>query len=240
MSIAAFPYHKLPTDYQRWGLVEPEHPDFFLPLVADMWAADIVTIFSGGNKREGADNNIMGSNTPQRFANPNNELIIVGSVDKYGLPSRFNKEVGPAPGAIGRDLQLTGEYTVYAMGEDVDVIVAGSQNGYRKATGNSASAPQIAGLAAYLLRLPGILWPPGQVPKVTTLSRRSLRCASVHLQDLESHEDGMLNTQRYQTTLEESSGASRTARVKRSLSSKMGISLIRSIPTRLVDPFCSP
>ncbi|KAL8750407.1 MAG: hypothetical protein Q9199_007090 [Rusavskia elegans] len=150
----------------RWGLVEPEHPDFFLPLVADMWAADIVTIFSGGNKREGADNNIMGSNTPQRFANPNNELIIVGSVDKYGLPSRFDKEVGPAPGAIGRDLQLTGEYTVYAMGEDVDVIIAGSQNGYRKATGNSASAPQIAGLAAYLLRLPGILWPPGQVPKV--------------------------------------------------------------------------
>ena len=124
-----------------------------------------MTVFPVGNAKPGADNNDMGSNSPTRHANPNNPLIVVGAVDKNGRPSGFNKPIRPQPGAIGRDRQLTGEHTVFAMGENIDMVTTNEQSGYGKASGTSFATPQIAGLAAYLLTLPGLVWPIGYVSK---------------------------------------------------------------------------
>ncbi|KAL8837209.1 MAG: hypothetical protein Q9176_005840 [Flavoplaca citrina] len=151
------------TDYQRWGLVEPEHPDFSLPLLADCWAADIVTVFALGNKNDPEEEDLLGAISPQRHANRNNPIILVGSVNADGVPDGYNKDIGPASDARGRDLQLVGENTIYALGDDVDVIVSGAEQGSEKVDGTSFAAPQIAGLAAYFLTLPGSVWSPGHV-----------------------------------------------------------------------------
>lgn len=107
----------------------------------------------------------MGNFSPQRHANPNNPMILVGSVNKNGLPSDFNVAIGVAASKRGRDRLLTGEHTVWALGEDVDVIKTGTQNEYTTKRGASYAAPQVAGLAAYFLKLPGLLWPQGRVSK---------------------------------------------------------------------------
>ncbi|KAL8879344.1 MAG: hypothetical protein Q9198_003024 [Flavoplaca austrocitrina] len=151
------------TDYQRWGLVEPEHPDFFLPLLADCWAADIVTVFALGNKNDPEEEDLLGAISPQRHANRNNPIILVGSVNADGVPDGYNKDIGPASDARGRDLQFVGENIIYALGDDVDVIVSGAEQGSEKVDGTSFAAPQIAGLAAYFLTLPGSVWSPGHV-----------------------------------------------------------------------------
>lgn len=153
------------VDYARWGIVPPESHDLWLPLLVDAWTADIVTVFSAGNQIEGRDIQI-GALSPQRFASPLNPMIVVGSVDHFGLASGFNTLIGAAPYARGRDVHLTGEITVYTMGENVFNLVPGTYHDYSDtASGTSFSAPQIAGLAAYFLTLPAYeeSWRPGHV-----------------------------------------------------------------------------
>lgn len=108
----------------------------------------------------------MGVTSPQRHANANNALIVVRSVDWLGLPSDFNTRVAASPIAIGREVHLTGEISVYALGQNVKTAVVGPGNEYRLSNGTSFAAPQIAGLAAYFLGLPGLKWPKGSVSKV--------------------------------------------------------------------------
>ena len=96
----------------------------------------------------------MGEFIPQRYASPDNALIVVGAVDVDGNPSRVNQKIGPAPNARGRDRQLTGEITVYALGESVDVPTPGTVDDRELGWGTSFATPQVAGLVAYVLALP--------------------------------------------------------------------------------------
>lgn len=125
--------------------------------------ADVVTVFAAGN--DPSQN--IGGYSPQRFANPNNPLISVGAVDRQGLYSELvNAKIGPAVGAHGRDLQLKGSHTVYALGDNVDTMTPGTIIEYRLSSGTSFAAPQVAGLAAYFLTIPGLRWSPGSVAKL--------------------------------------------------------------------------
>ncbi|KAL8802819.1 MAG: hypothetical protein Q9182_003579 [Xanthomendoza sp. 2 TL-2023] len=51
------------------------------------------------------------------------------------------------------DVDLNGELTTYAHAENIVVAGAAAPNAYDEASGTSYTAPQIAGLAAYLLGL---------------------------------------------------------------------------------------
>ncbi|KAL9037749.1 MAG: hypothetical protein Q9180_003547, partial [Flavoplaca navasiana] len=185
-SYQAFEYHKEEPDYARWGLIEPEHPDFFLALLVDCWEADIVTVFAAGNRNpEYPTTHMMGQASPQRYANPNNPIITVGALNPQGLGAGFNVDIAPDPTAQGRDRQLVGEFTVWALGEDMINIKPGTQYGLERAAGTSMAAPQIAGLAAYLLRLPGLFWPEGRVSKtmknyLIATSRKGPRSPDAH------------------------------------------------------------
>ncbi|KAL8893276.1 MAG: hypothetical protein Q9192_005427, partial [Flavoplaca navasiana] len=146
-------------DYSHWGLIRPTWCDLFIPLLVDCWASDIVTVVAAGNR---GSQKPMGSTTPQRYANPNNALIVVGSVDADGFHSDFNSHVGPWPDAP-LDTELVGDISIYALGQEMNIIDAYSRNGFTYANGTSFAAPQIAGLAAYFLALPGLPWTPGSV-----------------------------------------------------------------------------
>lgn len=146
----------LHVDYQVLGIPQPEESDGYLPVLRDCWAAGIVTVFAAANG-EGMS---MGELSLQRFTAPENPMIVVGSVNKQGFKSRFNRHPGPATNARGRDLACIGELTLYALGEDVRTIDPdGPGNSiYSPESGISMAAPQIAGLAAYILTLPGLEW----------------------------------------------------------------------------------
>ncbi|CAO1599014.1 hypothetical protein XANCAGTX0491_002759 [Xanthoria calcicola] len=150
------------VDYGRWLIHQPRQGDFFLPILADLWTADIVTVFGAG-----ADFDIipttrrhLGYWSPQRFDNAHNGLIIVGGTTVTGgkiLLGRSNRVVGP-----GNALEptLPGAFTVFVCAEAVDIIdtsdpPGGGRGEYMKASSNALVAPQIAGLAAYYLTLPG-------------------------------------------------------------------------------------
>ncbi|KAL8787213.1 MAG: hypothetical protein Q9213_002324 [Squamulea squamosa] len=116
---------------------------------------------NGGNLPVGERE--IGGGSPARYANPRNPLIVVGSVDLDGCPSDFNSLVASWPGAHGRDEQLTGEISVYALGSQVKVVRPGTADGFDFLNGTSYAAPQIAGLAAYALGLPNSQWKSGKV-----------------------------------------------------------------------------
>lgn len=155
-------YH---VDYARWLVNQPRLGDFFLPILADLWTADIVTVFGAGEDfhHEATVSRHLGYWSPHRFANANNGVIVVGGTTKTGgktLHSRSNRVVGPGN---PYEPTLTGAFTVYACAEGVDIIDTsspprGGRREYTKASGNGLVAPQIAGLAAYYLTLPGEDW----------------------------------------------------------------------------------
>ncbi|KAL9021700.1 MAG: hypothetical protein Q9185_001064 [Variospora sp. 1 TL-2023] len=154
--------HNQHINYQRWGLTAPETSDIMLQLLYDIWMADIVTVF--------AFNRVpyltMGEQSPQRYANPNNPIIVVGVVNRIGTKADdLNIPIGAAADAQGRDLQLVGDYTVYALGRGVDTIRADTYGETVQTDSPGLASPQIAGLAAYLLTLPGSTYTPGLVAK---------------------------------------------------------------------------
>ncbi|KAL8992214.1 MAG: hypothetical protein Q9169_007275 [Polycauliona sp. 2 TL-2023] len=165
------------VDYNTWSLDRPDQGDSFLPLLVDLWLANIITVFGAGQlppmiqRRPTGGLSNLGYWTPQRFANDKNGLIVVGHVTRGGAHPRDarsgtnwirNRDVGPAyPMARDNtDQTLVGEITLYALGESVDIIDGSDDRGFKRAAGNILTAPQIAGLAAYYLTLPGFSWPP--------------------------------------------------------------------------------
>ena len=129
--------------------------DIFLPLFRDMWKLHIVTVISAANSDPYS--RVSGYWTPQRFANPRNAIISVASVDRNGMEWSGSAPLAPQPvdqGGDRNDYSLTGEHSIFALGVDVDIIIYTTQSSHTTGTGNSYAAPQVAGLAAYLLALP--------------------------------------------------------------------------------------
>ncbi|KAL8654527.1 MAG: hypothetical protein Q9210_001438 [Variospora velana] len=143
------------VDYQRCGISPPQFSDAYLPILVDCWEAGIVTVFSAGNIHQSSQP-FMGGYTPQRYGSGDNPLIIVAAGDKFGRPSSFNTPLGPANGARGRDRYIKGSYSILAMGEDLQTVQVDNTGGYEPGFGTSYAAPQVAGLAAYVLTLPGL------------------------------------------------------------------------------------
>jgi hypothetical protein len=79
-----------------------------------------------------------------------NDVITVGSIDKYDIPSGFNN-ISPSDAGVttGTGLSLD----LFAPGEKVTVANHSASNAYVAASGTSFSAPAVAGVAAELASL---------------------------------------------------------------------------------------
>ncbi|KAL8880406.1 MAG: hypothetical protein Q9198_002180, partial [Flavoplaca austrocitrina] len=153
-----------------YNIPRPVQSDPWVDVLAESWATGIVTVFAAGNRQEETppypELNRMGYWNPQRFAKPNNPMITVGSLDVTGEKSEFNVDV-TAPTATSMylgwylvfDTICTGEISTYAMGFPITVADSADVEGVTFEGGTSFSAPQVGGLAAYLLGLPNLRRP---------------------------------------------------------------------------------
>lgn len=93
-------------------------------------------------------------------------------MDQFGRRSFLNPNIGLPTDRI--DPVLTGDITVYAQGQNVKVAKPYTSNLYGYDTGSSYAAPQVAGLAAYLLSVPGggTFDAMGMKQKIFSLSRK--------------------------------------------------------------------
>ncbi|KAL8676965.1 MAG: hypothetical protein Q9186_006574 [Xanthomendoza sp. 1 TL-2023] len=143
-----------PRAYQApYNIPQPAYSDQWVPNIVDAWDAGIVTVFSAGNI-PGKDPLItnMGQTAPQRYARPDNAMIVAGSIDRDGSKSSLNLLPGRPGGPRGNiDVNIQGEITTYAHARDILVAAIESPTEYDFDRGNSFASPQIAGLAAYLL-----------------------------------------------------------------------------------------
>ncbi len=105
----------------------------------------------------------FGDTSPQRYGTADNALITVMQVLDNGFPV-FKQSI-PGPARDGADSHLVGSNTIYVDTENIRVANAHDPNMlYRRSGGSSYGAPQIAGLAAYLLGVPYLSPPlPGTV-----------------------------------------------------------------------------
>lgn len=159
--------------YQRAGLDLPAYGDVFLPILAEAWDEDIVTVFATGNRKD----NTQGFWSPQRHAKSSNAQINVGVMQSDGRPWQAPNDpnVGNCPpGPIPNfpDVTITGENSVWAFA--VNVVAAWTDNThmhYRDQYGSSLGAAMTAGLVAYWMGLPA----PFTVPQGPdgTIARRA-------------------------------------------------------------------
>lgn len=127
----------------------PAQSDFFLPLLAEAWYHDVVTVVSGGNE----PHHTLGDRSPQRYGTAGNALITVAQVVNNGFPTPLQSSPGPARDGV--DIHLVGSLTTFAHTENIRVANAYDPiHQYRISFGASYAAPQIAGLAAYLQGVP--------------------------------------------------------------------------------------
>ncbi|KAL8640248.1 MAG: hypothetical protein Q9228_002806 [Teloschistes exilis] len=128
-----------------------------MALLASCTQNGIVVVLAAGNGPI-LESPYQGWISPQRFATPNNAIISVGSIDRFGGKSSFNLPTG-GPSADGS--LLSGTWSVYALGEDIRIpnINPADPNLYSIQRGTSLSAPMVAGLPAYYLTLPNTVLP---------------------------------------------------------------------------------
>ncbi|KAL9032672.1 MAG: hypothetical protein Q9180_006368 [Flavoplaca navasiana] len=153
-----------------YNIPRPDQSDPWVDVLAESWATGIVTVFAAGNREERTppypELNRMGYWNPQRFAKTNNPMITVGALDLTGEKAEFNVDV-TAPTAdslylgwvLVFDTICTGEISTYAMGFPITVADFADVEGVTFEAGTSFSAPQVGGLAAYLLGLPNLRRP---------------------------------------------------------------------------------
>ncbi|KAE8451335.1 hypothetical protein EG329_003964 [Mollisiaceae sp. DMI_Dod_QoI] len=105
--------------------------------IQELIALDVVVVTASGND---------GTTVPHVNAYPAAylttsipQLLVVDSVDRFGVRSSFSQGIGA-------------EVNTYALGEDV-ICANGGMADYATRSGTSYSAPQVAGLAAYILSL---------------------------------------------------------------------------------------
>lgn len=128
-------------------------------MLAHAWAAGIVTVGAAGNVDSRNSLREQGNFDPPRFATADNAWITVGSVDGKGNKSPFNVVPG-ATSLVNYDQGLVGSMTVYAQGQDIPIAGRNSDTQYPDPrSGNSWSAAQVAGLAAYFLGHPKSVLP---------------------------------------------------------------------------------
>lgn len=134
-------------------------------MLASCTLSGISVVIAAGNNEPSDPYPYQGYVSPQRFATPQNAIIAVGSTDRNGDKSYFNKPVG-GPSADGSF--LFGTFSVYAMGENIrgTDINPSTPSQYDTVSGTSYAAPQVAALAAYYLTLPNTVLPfqNGRVP----------------------------------------------------------------------------
>ncbi|KAL9059935.1 MAG: hypothetical protein Q9206_001254 [Seirophora lacunosa] len=142
--------------YERMGLKTPSRDDMFLPLLAEAWLADIPITVAAGNLKDA----VQGDNTPQRFANPRNPLIVVGALQADGNvwrdPFSERGTTLPGPSASGTDPDLIGALDVSARGKPIQGIVPDPGNARIDDTREGTSVPsaEISALLAYFMSLP--------------------------------------------------------------------------------------
>ncbi|KAL8773359.1 MAG: hypothetical protein Q9209_001753 [Squamulea sp. 1 TL-2023] len=153
------------TDYAYrapYNIPKPVFPDAWVAPLAEAWSTGVVTVFNGGNKGNPTGITVLGGSSPQRFAQPSNPMIIVGSISRTGAKSSFNLYAGPPSAGPGNplvDINFIGEITTYAMADPVTLPDKRGNSRYTSADGTSYASPQVGGLAAYLLGLPNLQLP---------------------------------------------------------------------------------
>lgn len=132
-----------------------------LPLLAEAWSHDVVTVVSCSNTFVDR----FGDTSPQRYGTADNALITVMQVYDDGFPA-FRQAI-PGPARDGADSHLVGSNSIYVDTENIRVATSHEFDPnelYTLSGGASFAAPQIAGLAAYLLGVPYLTPPqPGTV-----------------------------------------------------------------------------
>jgi hypothetical protein len=99
-----------------------------------------------------------------------NDVITVGSIDKYDIPSGFNN-ISPSDSGLTTGFGLS--LDIFAPGEGVTVADRSGANNYVKSSGTSFSAPLVAGVAAELASLQTSMVPFAEIKRQISVSATS-------------------------------------------------------------------
>lgn len=137
----------------------PTAHDVFLPLLAEAWDNDIITVVSAGNYRDEP----QGDWSPQRHSNERNGLINAVAIQQDGRLWTENCPVGPSP--VSQDAFLTGRNDAAFIAVNIACVeVDQTHRNYVGCSGTSWAAASIAGLMAYWISLPAPYTLPGGAP----------------------------------------------------------------------------
>jgi hypothetical protein len=119
--------------------------ELFEDLLRDCWENGIVTVIAAGN--EGRDGIDLSQRVPQSLGRANNPLITVGGIEDDGSlwAATTPEGTGANPGSITVSLAAKGQ-----------CASSTEPHGSQEFSGTSFAAPQVAGLAAYFMSLPGL------------------------------------------------------------------------------------
>ena len=106
----------------------------------ELWTLDVITVVAAGN--EGDVGAALSSTVPQSLGTADNGLITVGGVNVIGV----------LDGRTTFDDGTGGSMTVYALSQGVIAADYRTNDGSVPASGTSAAAPAVAGLAGKSLK----------------------------------------------------------------------------------------
>ncbi|KAJ5898817.1 hypothetical protein N7495_003561 [Penicillium taxi] len=134
-------------------------------LYKEIYDLDVVMVFAAGNNGDFGRTEV--DQYPALFAKELPNVIVVGSVDVNGYPSKFTKGGSlvdiSAPGAVNSKIGIE--------------CAHGTESNTVRVEGTSFAAPTVAGLAAYLMSFESALQKPGTVAK--NVKARILRLGNI-------------------------------------------------------------